>query len=442
MTLFKSILLGSAAGIVAAAAAQAADLPTKKAAPAEYVKICNVGGMAGFILPGSDTCFKISGYVTAQIEAGNLKDQFNWGFAPGSSKVNFGLPVDNRSSFGWSSRLNLTIDARQDTAYGVLRGYAEAQFENGNGFDTTGNTSYINRAYVQWAGITAGKANSFFSFFGGGTAWASIFSPDEQGYNQPDVLAYTATFGGGFSATIAAQSSSYVDNGGGTNLSAFGNSSHDGVQAPDVVGVLRVDQGWGAAQVSGVAHQVRMSDTDGFSENKWGWGVLGGLKFNLPSLGAGDTLVVEGVWTRNAVWYSGIPDGMWGEGGQVNGNGLPMVLADAWSNGDGSWGTPTAWSVAGTFEHHFSPEFLIGPEAAYGQLHWGGVAGNVIPSNSTSWIAGAAAHWDPVPHLDFEFELLYQSTHQSTPTGAILVPASFPKTADGFAGRFEITRDF
>ncbi len=67
MTLMKSILLGSAAGLVAVAAAQAADLPTRKSAPAEYVKVCNVGGMAGFVLPGSDTCFKISGSVIAQV---------------------------------------------------------------------------------------------------------------------------------------------------------------------------------------------------------------------------------------------------------------------------------------------------------------------------------------------------------------------------------------
>ena len=33
MSLIKSILLGSAAGIVAVASAQAADLPTRKAAP-------------------------------------------------------------------------------------------------------------------------------------------------------------------------------------------------------------------------------------------------------------------------------------------------------------------------------------------------------------------------------------------------------------------------
>ena len=78
MTLMKSILLGSAAGIVAVASAQAADLPTKKAAPAEYVKICNVGGMAGFIIPGSDTCLKIGGYITAQVEAGNLEEGYAW----------------------------------------------------------------------------------------------------------------------------------------------------------------------------------------------------------------------------------------------------------------------------------------------------------------------------------------------------------------------------
>ena len=43
MTLIKSIKLGSAAGIVAIASAEAADLPTRKAAPVEYVRVCNVG---------------------------------------------------------------------------------------------------------------------------------------------------------------------------------------------------------------------------------------------------------------------------------------------------------------------------------------------------------------------------------------------------------------
>ena len=90
MTLIKSILLGSAAGIVAVAGAQAADLPTKKAAPvAQYVKICNVGGITGWTLPGTDTCVKLSGYITAQFEGGNLSTQYNYaGFAMDQDRGN------------------------------------------------------------------------------------------------------------------------------------------------------------------------------------------------------------------------------------------------------------------------------------------------------------------------------------------------------------------
>ena len=43
MKLMKSILLGSAASIVAVAGAQAADLPTRKGpVAAEYVRICSI----------------------------------------------------------------------------------------------------------------------------------------------------------------------------------------------------------------------------------------------------------------------------------------------------------------------------------------------------------------------------------------------------------------
>ena len=215
-------------------------------------------------------------------------------------------------------------------------------------------------AYVQWAGITAGKAPSFFSFFGGGEGWANIFSPDRQGYNQPDLFAYTATFGGGFSATIAAesccQSSTSPGNGGNTGTYANVDTTNYGITAPDVVGVLRVDQGWGSAQVSGVAHQVHVYDTalgangvgaDGLSDsvNKWGWGIGAGISFNLPMLGAADKLALQGDYTQNAFWYSGIPDGMWGENGAVNGNGLAMTAGDNFITLPAS--TPQASAIAG-----------------------------------------------------------------------------------------------
>ncbi|MGO4389291.1 porin, partial [Microvirga sp. 2YAF29] len=47
MKLVKSLLLGSVAGLAAVAGAQAADLPAKKAAAVEYVRVCSTYG-AGF----------------------------------------------------------------------------------------------------------------------------------------------------------------------------------------------------------------------------------------------------------------------------------------------------------------------------------------------------------------------------------------------------------
>ena len=64
MKMVKSLLLGSAAGLVAVAGAQAADLPVK-AKPVQYVKICTLYGEGYYYIPGSDTCIKIGGYIRA-----------------------------------------------------------------------------------------------------------------------------------------------------------------------------------------------------------------------------------------------------------------------------------------------------------------------------------------------------------------------------------------
>jgi hypothetical protein len=66
MKMVKSLLLGTAAGIVALGAAQAADLPVK-AKPVEYVKVCSIYGAGFYYVPGTDTCIKVGGYVRMDI---------------------------------------------------------------------------------------------------------------------------------------------------------------------------------------------------------------------------------------------------------------------------------------------------------------------------------------------------------------------------------------
>src|SRR5262245_43844064 len=79
MKMVKSLLLGSAAGLVAVAGAQAADLPVK-AKPVEYVKICSLYGVGFYYIPGTDMCLKIGGWVRAE---------YGWGMN-GSSTQTYG----------------------------------------------------------------------------------------------------------------------------------------------------------------------------------------------------------------------------------------------------------------------------------------------------------------------------------------------------------------
>ena len=58
----KSLPLGSAAAVAAAAGAQAADMPVK-ATPVQYVKICSLYGDGFYYIPGTDTCLKLGGYL-------------------------------------------------------------------------------------------------------------------------------------------------------------------------------------------------------------------------------------------------------------------------------------------------------------------------------------------------------------------------------------------
>ena len=324
--------------------------------------------------------------------------------------------VGNRNAIGWSTRANFGFDFASNTAYGPLIGHMDFNVDVANGLDPlqgagTANIAYLNQGYLTWAGITAGKAASFFSFVGGGDNWANIFSPDRKGFNQPLLMAYTASFGGGFSATISAESQGTVGaSGGGTNMTGgyfntntgtFGPSTglaFGGQRWPDIVGALHVKQGWGEAQLSGVIHNVNMYNVlyNGFtgcglsglaicdgSESKVGWALDAGVKFNLPWY-PGDTFLLTGAYSQNAVWYSGLADGMWGENGQTNGNGQPMYLADAFFNPTtNTWSTPRAWSVSAILEHHWSPTFYTNLEASIGGISWSGQNGYLCPTLAT-----------------------------------------------------------
>ncbi|MFK3668499.1 porin, partial [Ochrobactrum teleogrylli] len=68
----KSLLLGSAAALVAASGAQAADaIVAPEPEAVEYVRVCDAYGAGYFYIPGTETCLRIHGYVRYDVAGGD-----------------------------------------------------------------------------------------------------------------------------------------------------------------------------------------------------------------------------------------------------------------------------------------------------------------------------------------------------------------------------------
>ena len=200
MKMVKSLLLGSAAGLVAVGGAQAADLPVK-AKPVEYVKICTLYGEGFYYIPGSDTCLKLGGYV---------RGDYGWNVAGARTPAYSGTQgAQDRtvSQFSTRHRANVQIDTRTQTAYGTLRTFQTYRMTADTPVGTAAASTGINldNAIVQWAGFTMGRLGP--SFLDGPWNTASNYLNGHLGSSDLTtsgfVLAYTHQFGNGISGSIA-----------------------------------------------------------------------------------------------------------------------------------------------------------------------------------------------------------------------------------------------
>ena len=217
MKMVKSLILGSAAGLVAMSGAQAADLPVKAKA-VEYVRICSLYGAGFFYIPGTDTCIKLGGYV-------RVDTTFNGGIYGGPAwSGDVGQGNRYRDYFTSRSRMALTVDTRTATEYGVVRTFGQGDFQFNNfGTHATrptltafpgGASNALNTAgggyvavemvFIQFAGFTFGKSASAYATpwngYPGNNNSFLMGGPDYvTGVNN---IQYTAQFGNGVSATI------------------------------------------------------------------------------------------------------------------------------------------------------------------------------------------------------------------------------------------------
>ena len=456
MKMVKSLLLGSAAGLVAVAGAQAADLPVK-AKPVEYVKICSLYGVGFYYIPGTDMCIKIGGWVRAEYGWGQ-NGNFAWGWA----SQNLNNRSTNNSDF--RARGYITADARNQTEYGTVRGYiAVGISENDHGGDVTASNNFSgNRAFIQWAGFTFGRAQSFFDFYSNpATSYWGAFPGSDTGDGGWLVMGYTAQFGNGFSATIAAEAPRKTQlvgtfaGSGGSFTGAFGGTNgagaYGGFQAPDVVGNIRVDQAWGSAQIMAAYHDVNPTYylstgttqvgtwSGGPDDHKAGWVVGGGFKLNTPWLlgfigGTGDYFQTQVNYTQGALKYLnqttnsnwGINEGSQASWGPLNDGVFGGVLTGTAAAGTLPTGVEltTAWNVNAAYEHFWwNPRWRTSLYGGYMKVEYGSTANNLICTGTTlapiattnigcdanwnTWWAGSRTQWNITKDFYMGVDVLY-----------------------------------
>ncbi|RVD57125.1 porin [Mesorhizobium sp. M2D.F.Ca.ET.185.01.1.1] len=251
----KSLLLGSAAALIAVSGARAADAVTvAEPEPAEYVKICDVYGAGYFYIPGTETCLRIGGYVRYDIGVGDV-GSFD-GARSGDVKTG-----KDQGTFQKHARLSLKTWTGQETELGTLKTYTETRFnfQNHNAdtapyVNAAGNSGVsLNFAWIQLGGLRVGKDESAFDTFIGyaGSVIQDTLVP--YGGFDTNVVQYTFDAGNGFSAIVSLEEGS----GGSTvkdgthfnpvlnNGSYYGAGTIDSY-VPHVVGGLKWTQGWGA----------------------------------------------------------------------------------------------------------------------------------------------------------------------------------------------------
>ena len=472
MTLFKSLLLGSAAGIVAIAGASAADLPSKKAAPATYVKICDAYGAGFFYIPGTETCVKVGGYVRVDYdyrpERKNTNTQGGAAVVTDVPAVAYVANTTNQvlgvagvtrvaptgygnsaqlattpttadtNTIGFYNRGTIQIDARTPTSMGVARTFMALRLETGSGPQAKSPTGASREgAYVQWAGFTAGQGAQPFAFM---SSWAyntHYWGGWPNGVRQ---LTYTAVLGGGFSATVGITDMKNYN----TLASAAKDSSNqstaivEGVGTPDYngivyVGNVRYDQSWGAAQVMGAFHTggnldsltsststaatAALLNTTNGTGIESGWALGAGVSFKLPMLAAGDELQATFVYADHLANL--LADGT------INTPSASAYGSNPIGGPSVNFNNGTGWVAGAQFRHFFTSQLRTQLYASYTQRNQTWLAtGATEKGSGNATSLGAALIYAPVKDLDIGLEVNYIRASWDQAAVRSLYPAS------------------
>jgi hypothetical protein len=232
----KSLLLGSAAALVAVTSAHGADaVVVAEPEPAEYVKICDVYGAGYFYIPGTETCLRIGGYVRYDASFGDA------GRVLDGATTHDHEDGDEQQTWNKNARFAFRTYTGQETELGTLKTFTETRLNYGNTNVTEGGvvfseaankTADIHFAWIQLGGLRVGKDETVYDSFIGyaGNVIQDTIIP--YGIKDTNLISYYFDLGNGFTAVAS------VEEGAGRyTIDSY---------VPHVVGGVKYKGDWGA----------------------------------------------------------------------------------------------------------------------------------------------------------------------------------------------------
>jgi hypothetical protein len=413
------------------------------------VKVCSLYGAGFYYMPGTNMCLKVGGWM--RVEA---TDAANGSLSAGPFNANTNTRAT--SDLAWRTRGYITADAREETAYGVARAYIDVGVNTD--FSASGSQAFSsNRAFIQWAGFTAGVAVSPYD----AVPWAVYnyragYEPNENtGDAGQLVFFYTAQLGNGVSASFGAEErrdqqifNGLLDGAAETTSELTGSfpttqgAGYGGQVVPDFSGNIRVDQAWGYAQVMGAAHEDRplyygVEETSGHPSSAWGFGVGGAIKVNLPMISHGDNAVIEATYAEGATRYvdnTPIVNKINVQGGTEGYGYMGDCVFDAGT----SCHQTTNWGVIGAYEHYWTPQWHQDIVGSYMHVGYDSTANGILctaqgdgaadvafagcNNDWSYWTVGSRLQRDITKSFYIGVEALYANLDSASFTGGV-VPA-------------------
>jgi hypothetical protein len=443
----------------------------------EYVRICDAFGAGFYYIPGTDTCLQVGGRTRIEAHAvdrwvergpsahdvpppGDLE-----GIEEGEENENEFLDaVTNK--YTTRARGYIRLDSRTQTDFGLLRTYLSLQMTIGPeervtdpdasidfpivdaAFDTIPNYDdtdpELEYAFIQLSNdlgtLTAGHADSFFDIWGKYDFGTRIGIDDATG--ESTLFAYT--FGGwnGLSATLSVEDPASQGRRG---------CCVPGQELPDFIGNVRLEQGWGYAQVSGAVRRLEPLAFDDMSnpfviEDEIGWAAAAGFVSRLPF--GGWEIAAQGTFAEGMSAYATAEDIF-----KTDAFGLDPDDPDTLNPGNQVLET---WNVRAGVSIPLTATLTGAVDGSYTEHEAGDVefmdGGEFLARYRTfsHWAVASNLQWRPAPGLMIGAEVAYEQTlidedtEDSDPTTPIdaFGFALSDRRSHGLGGMLRIQRDF